>query len=221
MGENPHVPASREEFLTDAAIVEDVKNGNRQLFGVIIKRYQSKLYNYLYRFAHERQACEDLVSETFIKAYFNLQMCRNPERFASWLFAIGHNTGINWWKQVSRDRERMVAIDDIKREIPDTSHLEIQRAMERKEDAALVEAALMQLEEKYRFPLLLFYYEDFSYEEISDILGISLNTVKTHLFRAKKRLVAALAELEQKGESSSAAVPRMLERTHTTPEAGV
>ncbi|MBI4128446.1 MAG: RNA polymerase sigma factor [Parcubacteria group bacterium] len=188
-----------EDSLSDAEVVELVRNGDRQRFGLIVKRYQNKLYNYLYRFTHERQTCEDLVSETLVKVYFNLDRCRNTERFPAWLFAIAHNTGVNWWKKIAKEREHTIALEDITHDIPDAGHVDVHEAAVHRDESILMEKALGELEEKYRYPLFLFYYEDFSYEEIAEILNLPLNTVKTHIFRAKRLLQTKIEVLTNEG----------------------
>ncbi len=203
------------EYLHDAALVEEVRGGNRSLFGVLIRRYQNRLYNYLYRFAHNREGSEDLVSETFVRAYFQLDKCRDPYKFSPWLFAIAHNLGINHWKKMSRERERVISLENIKYEIADMGSLDAETAAANKEEHERVEKALSQLEEKYRFPLFLFYYEDFSYEEISEVLGIQLNTVKTHIFRAKKQLARKFTDQQGNGGLSG---EKILARAVIKPE---
>ncbi len=176
---------------SDAEVVADVLGGNTDAFGVLVQRYQQRLYSYLFRFAHHREECEDLVEETFIAAFRKLGTCRTPQRFSSWLFAIAHNLGVNRWRKASRANRFEEELDDaVSRTVPDGA-LDPHALFVQREQAKQVELALQQIPEKYRAVLLLYYYEDLSYREISDTIGISLDLVKTHLFRAKKALAKA------------------------------
>lgn len=180
---------------SDAEIVAEVRSGNTDAFSVFVARYQKRLYGYLFRFAHHRQDCEDLVEETFVAAFRKLGGCRTPDRFSSWLFAIAHNLGVNRWRKASRTNRFEEELDDaVSRTVPDGA-LDPHELSVRRDEARRVELALQHLPEKYRAVLLLYYYEDLSYREISDALGISLDLVKTHLFRAKKTLAKAFADL--------------------------
>ena len=188
---------------SDAEIVAEVLRGNTDAFGALVERYQQRLYGYLFRFAHHRQDCEDLVEETFVAVFRKLGSCRTPDRFSSWLFAIAHNLGVNRWRKASRANHFEEELDDaVSRTVADSA-LDPHALSVRREEAKRVELALQQIPEKYRAVLLLYYYEDLSYREISDALGISLDLVKTHLFRAKKTLARAFAD----APSRDAAVP--------------
>ena len=188
---------------SDAEIVAEVLRGNTDAFGALVERYQQRLYGYLFRFAHHRQDCEDLVEETFVAAFRKLGSCRTPGRVSSWLFAIAHNLGVNRWRKASRANRFEEELDDaVSRTVADCA-LDPHALSVRREEAKRVELALQQIPDKYRAVLLLYYYEDLSYREISDALGISLDLVKTHLFRAKKTLARAFAD----APSRDAAVP--------------
>lgn len=180
---------------SDAEIVAEVLQGNTDTFGALVGRYQQRLYSYLFRFAHHRQDCEDLVEETFIAAFRKLGTCRTPDRFSSWLFAIAHNLGVNRWRKANRVNRFEEELDDaVSRTVPDGA-LDPHELSVRRDESKRVELALQQIPDKYRAVLLLYYYEDLSYREISDALGISLDLVKTHLFRAKKTLAKEFGDV--------------------------
>lgn len=178
----------------DAKIVAEVLNGNTDTFGVLVTRYQQRLYGYLFRFTHHREECEDLVEETFVAAFRKLGSCRTPDRFSSWLFAIAHNLGVNRWRKTGRTNRFEEELDDaVSRTVPDGA-LDPHELSIKRDETKRVERALQRIPDKYRAVLLLSYYEDLSYREISEALGISLDLVKTHLFRAKKALGKAFDE---------------------------
>ncbi|MBI2624688.1 RNA polymerase sigma factor [Candidatus Parcubacteria bacterium] len=176
------------ESPSDGEAVAAVLTGNTDAFATLVERYQPRLYSYLFRFVRHREECEDLVEETFVAAFRKLGTCRTPDRFSSWLFAIAHNFGINRWRKTNRARRFETELDDaVRNTVPDES-LDPHELSVKRDETKRVELALQQVPDKYRAVLLLYYYESLSYREISDALGISLDLVKTHLFRAKKIL---------------------------------
>ncbi|MBI3305328.1 RNA polymerase sigma factor [Candidatus Parcubacteria bacterium] len=184
---------------TDAEVVAAVVQGDTNAFATLVQRYQQRLYNYLFRFTHHKEDCEDLVEETFAAAFQKLQTCRTPERFASWLFAIAHNFGVNQWRKRKRASNFTQELDEVVAATVPDKGLSPHELSVRQEDARRLELALQQLSPKYRSVLLLYYYEDLAYQEISATLGISLDLVKTHLFRAKRALLKEL-ETEASGK---------------------
>lgn len=184
---------------SDAEIVAEVLKGNTDTFGALVGRYQQRLFSYLFRFVRHREECEDLVEETFVAAFRKLGSCRTPDRFSSWLFAIAHNLGVNRWRTANRTNRFEEELDDaVSRTVSDGA-LDPHELSVRRDESKRVELALQQIPDKYRAVLLLYYYEDLSYREISDALGISLDLVKTHLFRAKKTLAKAFADAPSRG----------------------
>lgn len=188
----PGTYESKAADPSDAAVVETVLRGSTDAFAVLVQRYQRRLYNYLFRFTHHKEDCEDLVEETFVAAFQKLKTCRTPERFASWLFAIAHNMGVNQWRKRKRTGNFTQELDEVVAATVPDKRLSPHELSVRGEDARRLELALQQLSPKYRSALLLYYYEDLSYQEISVSLGISLDLVKTHLFRAKRALLKEL-----------------------------
>lgn len=188
----PSTSESEAQNPSDGAVVAEVLKGHTDAFAVLIRRYQQRLYNYLFRFTHHKEDCEDLVEETFAAAFQKLQTCRTPERFASWLFAIAHNFGVNQWRKRKRAGEFTQELSEVVAATVPDKGLNPHELSVREEEARRLEGALQQLSPKYRAALLLYYYEDLSYQEISGTLGISLDLVKTHLFRAKRALLKGL-----------------------------
>lgn len=171
--------------LSDEQIVEVVRLENKDLYGEIIKRYQHKLTHYLRKFIKSSDELEDVLQVVFVKAYQNLFSFNLRQKFSSWIYKIAHNEAINYLKkksqhpQISLEKEEYQIIDqkiNLNKEF-DQSLLKIR-----------IEKSLSQIKLKYREPLILFYFEEKSYEEISEILRIPKNTVGTLISRAKKTL---------------------------------
>ncbi len=173
--------------MTDNEVVALILSGEKEKFGKIIDRYQSKLYGYLRNFTNqEPEVVEDLVSEVLINCYVNLHGFDNKQSFSSWLFRIAHNRAIDFF----RKNKKIITVingDDWMENIASEEKLieDMEIVTENKKE--LIEA-LARLELKYREVIDLYFFESKSYEEISDILHIPVSNVGVLLYRAKKIL---------------------------------
>jgi RNA polymerase sigma-70 factor (ECF subfamily) len=184
------------EQLDDEKIVQAILSGNSELYREIIKRYENKLSHYLRKFANDKDDVEDVLQIVFIKAYKNLHGFDISKKFSSWIYRIAHNEAINHLK---RNKKNKICLDDIEYKLIDDK-ADIKKETDRiflKKD---IEVALGKLKKKYKDPLVLFYLEEMSYEEISDILRIPKNTVGTLISRGKKILKEDLVEIKKNYE---------------------
>lgn len=183
--EEPKPPTQDDH--EERALLEAVRSGETEAFAGVIRRYQARLYNYLYRFTHNREDCEDLVNDTFFQAFRELRSCRDLGKFRAWVYRIAHNIGVNFWRKRNRERAWTTKLEDLAYEVASWAASPLEEAT-RKEEGLVVDEAMRELPAHYRSALLLFYYEEFSYQEMAEILGVPLSSVKTHLFRGRKLL---------------------------------
>ncbi len=180
-----------ETKQSDEAIIEAVRNNQPELYGEIIRRYQEKLTRYIRRFSANEANQEDILQEVFIKAYRNLQDFDTSRSFSSWIYRITHNEAINHLKKTQRES---LVIDEWEWEVAD-ERLELGVHLDKAQAAKDMQRALLKLKEKYREPLILYFFEDKSYEEISDILRLPRNTVGTLIARGKAQLKTILESI--------------------------
>jgi RNA polymerase sigma-70 factor (ECF subfamily) len=176
--------------LSDEKLVELTRENNQELYGEIIERYEAKLQRYLRKFIFNPDELDDVLQCVFIKAYKNLFGFDINKKFSPWIYRIAHNEAINHLKKNSKER---ISLDEVEYKIVDEKMdigVHIDEALLKEK----IENYLSRIKLKYREPLILFYFEQKSYEEISDILRIPKSTVGTLISRGKKLLKDNLAE---------------------------
>lgn len=192
------IAAKTDPGLSDNELVLLVREKTSARYAEIIERYQGKLFAYLYRLIGNREEAEDLLQDVFIKAYKNLHSYDASRKFSSWIYRIAHNEAVNYIKRKSL--KRFISWEDIsstKDKLESSSTEEgADNMWIRKESIKEVDEAINKLPIKYKQVLLLRYFSDKSYEEISEILGKPVNTVGTLINRAKKRLSEEMEKVE-------------------------
>ena len=169
---------SQFEDMTDEELVIYIRTTDKEQFAQIIKRYQNKLLRYAGYLAQDDALAADAVQEAFIKAYQNLNGFNTKKKFSSWIYRIVHNQAINLLKKDAKkiNMEPTFTYD---------SGIDIEDDFIRQELQTEAHDCLAQLPLPYKEVLTLYYLEDKSYKEISDILRMPVNTVGTKISRAK------------------------------------
>ena len=165
--------------ISDEEIVEKVINLNQDFYAIIIDRYQKKLVRYANNLIKDGDKAIDIVQESFIKAFINLNSFDTKKKFSSWIYRIVHNQVMNVAKKYQKETP---LLEDWDFESSDN----IEKDFEQRETAENVEKCLSKIPLLYSEPIALYYIDEKSYEEISDILKIPIGTVATRINRAKK-----------------------------------
>ncbi len=189
--------------LTDLSLVERCRTNDEAAFNEVVARYKAKIYNYIYRMTGSSDDAEDLTQEVFIRMYTSIDSFRSQSSLNTWLFRIAGNLCIDRFRR-AKNRTAAYSLDEpiggsegeTTHEVSDLTY-EPQRLLENEEMAAQIQRALAQLPEKLRATLLLHDIEGLPYEEIAQVVGCPLGTVKSRLFNARmqlrQRLVGYLA----------------------------
>ena|SRR3989339_1079269 len=165
--------------MSDEEIIEKVRNSDQDFYALIVDRYQKKLVRYANNLIRDEDKAIDIVQESFIKAFINLNNFDNKKKFSSWIYRIVHNQAINIAKKYQKETP---LLEDWDFEGND----DLEKDFEQKEIVENVEKCLSEIPLLYSEPMTLYYIEEKSYEEISDILKIPMGTVATRISRAKK-----------------------------------
>ncbi len=175
----------------DEVLVERVRDGDKQAFEVLVAKYQRRLMRLLSRLLHDQTEAEDVVQETFIKAYRALRHFRGESAFYTWLYRIGINTAKNFLATQGRRTPTSTEIDAEQAEtFADCEQLHDMNTPESllasKQIAQTVNAAMDALPLDLRTAIALREIEGLSYEEISAVMACPIGTVRSRIFRARE-----------------------------------
>jgi RNA polymerase sigma-70 factor, ECF subfamily len=188
---------------TDQQLVLLARKGSEKAYRELLDRYQRPVFSLVYRMVRDREHAEDLAQETFIKVFNHIDRYDSKYKFSSWIFKIASNLAIDALRKkgldtVSLDGSRHATTED---EV-DASRITVESRDENPEEALLskelggqIEHAIGELRAEYRTAILLRHVEGRPYEEIADIMGVPLGTVKTYIHRARHELRESLAHL--------------------------
>lgn len=171
----------RRETLEDNDLVARTLEGDVRSYEELVRRYERLAGRVLYPYARREISVEDLVQETFLKAYDRLETFNPDYRFKTWLMTIANNLGVD----TLRRRRELVEFNADLHSTPSPGPES--RAVDADRSQSLQEA-ILRLPETYSVPLILRYTEEMSYAEIAESLSITTSAVKSRLFRARNML---------------------------------
>ncbi len=176
------------EGPSDAEVVARVLGGDREAFGLIVRRYESGLLRFATRVLGGRDAAADAVAESLVRAYRHLASCRDPTRLRTWLYRIVAN---RCKSHLARRATGDVSLDDGP---PIADPTDNEAALERVEQLAVVEQALATLSPEKREAFVLKHVEGMSYQEMAAVTGERIPTLKMRVHRAREALLKALED---------------------------
>jgi RNA polymerase sigma-70 factor, ECF subfamily len=184
----------------DQALVERAQQGDKKAFGLLVEKYHRKLGRLLGRMIRDQAEVEDVVQESFIKAYRALHNFRGDSAFYTWLYRIGINTAKNYLVSMGRRPQVMqeVEIDDVEN-FEDGGEMRTmdtpETAMMTKQIAQVVNDTVASLPEELRTAITLREIEGLSYEEIATLMQCPIGTVRSRIFRARETISEKLRPL--------------------------
>jgi len=171
--------------VEDREIVESVLAGNTRLYAEIVQRYQQKVANLTYKLCGSRLDVDEVTQQVFVELYTALPRFRFDSMLSSFIYRITVNIVC---KMLNKDRRFLSA--DAMENLPEqrSDDLDAQQQIIRNEQYAQLRAAIGRLKSEQRTALVLYSFEDFSYQQIADVMQCSLSKVESLIFRAKKNL---------------------------------
>jgi len=176
--------------LADGELVLTAVSGREAAFEELVRRYQRPIASYVYRMVGDYDAALDLTQEVFIKVYNSLSRYRSEFKFSTWIYKIAHNTAIDHLRRHTvRDQIMTADGDGPRSEIAiESRRLTPEQESEREERRSEIESVVQSLPAAYRELIVLRHSHDLSYDEIAEVTGLPLGTVKNRLFRAREAM---------------------------------
>jgi RNA polymerase sigma factor (sigma-70 family) len=185
----------RMDYKGDIFYIEQVLAGNINAFSFIVDRHKDKAYNLAFRICGNHEEAEEIAQDSFLKAYKSLSAFKMKSSFSTWLYRIVYNTSIS---QVRIKKKGVLSLEDFPADATDfIGSSPSEEEAEKEYRSSLVNFALQKINEDERGLISLFYYEDMSIEEISDVTGISKSNVKVRLFRARQKMLEIIEKVEK------------------------
>lgn len=183
--------------LSDDQLIERFKEGDEFAFDMLVRRYEQRVYQYAFRLTHNADDAGDIVVETFLRMYNALKRFRGDAQLSTWLYRIVSNVFFDFRKREQRHEHLPLEIqgeedeEPMERPIPDES-IDLEAYVLEQERKRVLMEAIEQLPDYQRVVLILFHIEERPYEEIAQITGLPLGTIKSRLNRARNALRALL-----------------------------
>jgi RNA polymerase sigma-70 factor (ECF subfamily) len=179
---------------TDELLVEKIKKGDSEAFRELIRRYQRYVLNLVYRTIGDTNDAEDIAQEVFIKVYKSIRGFKGESKFSTWISKITVNLCMDKLREKAKNKE-----EDIEEEVWNTFAQPVnfnpEVMAERHELQETIKKAIESLPEELRVAFVLRELEDFSYDEIGEMLNIPIGTVESRIYRARMKLRSYLKDL--------------------------
>ena len=186
---------------SDDKLVQLTLEGDHDAFAALVEKYQSQIHALARRKIGDFHVAQDITQEVFLTAYQKLATLTRPDRFAKWLYVIANNLCITWLRKQAAQPQLQSLTSTDPEELAELCYAEYiaqqQEETGKESHRALIQKLLDKLGEADRTVIRLYYLAEMTCEEISKFLGVSPNTIKSRLSRARKRLKKHADALEQ------------------------
>ncbi len=187
-------------IVSDEELMAEAQTGSESHFNLLVDRHTPTVYRLALGITGNHHEAEDIVQETFLKVYSNLQRYSPAKaRFKTWLLTIARNQSINVFKSLKRKTARLLTEYDVEEQAVEVGdnpfgpeYRNAEQMLSFKQEAARIQGALRKLPERQKTALLLKTQEGLSYEEIASVMKSSVSSVESLIFRARKSLLEVL-----------------------------
>lgn len=174
---------------TEAQLIERILAGEWRNFAILVDKYEAKVLSYTNYLMNNREDAEELVQDTFVKAYRSLHQFRGEASFSTWLITIAHRNCLSHFRRKQLSKVSLDSLENERFANLENGPTELLDLDDRKNVLAI---ALGKLKLDERSTVTLFYYNELSLQEVSEVTGLTLSNVKVLLFRSRKKLLEIL-----------------------------
>lgn len=179
--------------MNEIELVKKIQSGDMNALGQIFEIYKNSALKYSYIITGNKFTSEDIVQETFIKFYLNAKALKNPEQFKPWFFKILTRTA---WKRVGKEKKNLPVENIFEKAAYESIDESIHKYIRNQEEEAL-RVEIEHLDLKMKTVIVLYYFNGFTVKEIAKIMGTFEGTVKSRLYKARKKLKENLVNNEE------------------------
>jgi RNA polymerase sigma-70 factor (ECF subfamily) len=180
------------DIQPDRILIDKILEGDQFAFKELVEKYQTMIINTCIGFLHNKEDAEDIAQEVFVEVFDSLRKFRNEAKLSTWMYRIAVNKSLNFLRSKKR-RQWIQRFEDalgmsktVHSEPLETRHPGVE--METKEEAEMLYTTINSLSKNQRIAFTLNKYEDLSYSEIADVMGVSVSSVESLIHRAKINL---------------------------------
>ena len=179
----------------DQQLIDAIGKGDTKAYAHLVNRYKDLVYTLSIRMLKHREEAEEVAQDTFIKVFKSLDKFKGDSKFSTWIYKITYNTCLD---RIKKNKKRLndVAIDEFTFNKLETINNALDNLI-KEEKHTLIKNCINKLPEDSSALLTLFYFEELSLDEISQIINVEANTIKVKLFRARKKLAVILEKYLQ------------------------
>jgi RNA polymerase sigma-70 factor (ECF subfamily) len=175
----------------EQALIKKVRNGDLEIYGEIVREYQNSVFNVCLRILGNVQEAEDLAQEAFLRAYRNIAQFDPSRPFGPWIRVLAANLCYN---HLNKARFEQAPLEDERDRLQEDHRQSPENLLELSQEHQEIYQKIWQLPEIQRIALELRHFQGLSYQEMADALDLPLNTVRSHLYRARRKLAELLEE---------------------------
>ena len=180
--------------MTEAEIIEKLRNGSEAAFRHLVENYQQRVINVCFGMLHNMEDAEDVAQEVFIEVHRSIQKFRADSKISTWLYRIAVNRSLNFIRD-NKKRKWFKSFDDVVKtknaELPkmqENHYDDPEHELEKQQRANLLHEAINSLSDNQKTAFSLNKYDDLSYQEISEVMNLSVSSVESLIHRAKMNL---------------------------------
>jgi len=186
-------------MIENIELIQRIQSGQRDLIDILIDKYKNPFYKFCYHLTSNRYDADDLFQETWMKVVKNINLCNKDKQFEPWLYSIALNLYKDKYRKSKRWLNRIkeyfdTEVKDHEIELIDSGEPLPEDKLLYNEQKDQLKECINKLDDSFRIPIILFYFRELSYDDISEILALPLGTVKSRLSSGRKKLMKLMEE---------------------------